>query len=82
MREENDVILIFSSVSAPFRGDYIGLRKNPLWKEVLTKNSLHKMDRFVVFADILNKINRSNGKVMDSQTHTFVAINLTQPTHL
>ena len=24
------------------------------------------MDRFVVFADILNKINRTNGKVTDS----------------
>ena len=68
-------------MSAPFRGDYIGLRKNPLWKEVLTKNSLHKMDRFVVFADILNKINRSNGKVMDSLSLTFVAIILTQPTN-
>ena len=52
------------SVLAPFRGDYIGLRKNPLWKEVLTKKSLHRMDRFVVFADIVNKANRANGKVM------------------
>ena len=39
------------------------------------------MDRFVVFADILNKINRSNGKVM-SLSLTFVAMILTQPTHL
>ena len=52
------------SVLAPFRGDYIGLRKNPLWKEVLTKKSLHRMDRYVVFADIVNKANRANGKVM------------------
>ena len=40
------------------------------------------MDRFVVFADILNKINRSNGKVIDTQSDhinlTFVDINLTQ----
>ena len=50
-------------MSVPFRGDHIGLRRNPLWKDVLTKNSLHKMDRYVVFADIVNKINRSNGKV-------------------
>ena len=34
------------------------------------------MDRFVVFADILNKINRSNGKVM-SLSLTFVAKILT-----
>ena len=50
------------SVAVPFRGDHIGLRRNPLWKEVLTKNHLQRMDRFVVFADIVNKINRSNGK--------------------
>ena len=50
------------SVGVPFRGDHIGLRRNPLWKEVLSKNSLQRMDRFVVFADIVNKINRSNGK--------------------
>ena len=29
---------------------------------MLAKNSLQRMDRFVVFADIVNKINRSNGK--------------------
>ena len=51
------------SVSVRFMGDYVGLRRNPQWKDVLTKNSLHKMDRYVVFADIVNKINRSNGKV-------------------
>jgi len=28
----------------------------------LTKKSLHRMDRFVVFADIVNKANRANGK--------------------
>ena len=50
-------------MSSPFRGDHIGLRRNPLWKETLTKKSLHRMDRYVVFADIVNKINRSNGKV-------------------
>ena len=54
--------MIMFSVPVPFRGDHIGLRRNPLWKEVLAKNSLQRMDRFVVFADIVNKINRSNGK--------------------
>ena len=51
------------SVIQPFTGDYVGLRRNPGWKDVLSKNSLQKMDRYVVFADIVNKINRSNGKV-------------------
>lgn len=51
------------SVGVPFLGDYVGLRRNPLWKDTLKRNRLHRMDRRVVFADILNKINRSNGKV-------------------
>jgi hypothetical protein len=51
------------SVAIPFRGDYVGLKRNHQWRDVLTRNSLHKMDRYVVFADIVNKINRSNGKV-------------------
>ncbi|XP_023341413.1 unconventional myosin-Ib, partial [Eurytemora carolleeae] len=70
MREKVTASLIFKekkssyprSVSVRFMGDYVGLRRNPQWKDVLTKNSLHKMDRYVVFADIVNKINRSNGK--------------------
>ena len=52
-----------SSVGIAFRGDYVGLRRSQQWRDVLTGNSLHKMDRYVVFADIVNKINRSNGKV-------------------
>ena len=52
-----------SSVGIAFRGDYVGLRRSQQWRDVLTRNSLHKMDRYVVFADIVNKINRSNGKV-------------------
>ena len=55
--------MLFFSVMQPFNGDYVGLRRNPSWKDVLSKNSLHKMDRYIVFADIVNKINRSNGKV-------------------
>ena len=51
------------SVSTPFRGDYVGLRRNPAWRETLKRNRLHKMDQRIVFSDILNKINRSNGKV-------------------
>ena len=51
------------SVSTPFRGDYVGLRRNPAWKDTLKRNRLHKMDQRIVFSDIANKMNRSNGKV-------------------
>ena len=57
-----------SSVLVPFGGDYVGLRRNPLWKDTLKRNRLHRMDRRVVFADIVNKINRSNGKVEEIET--------------
>ena len=56
-------IYALSSIVVPFRGDYVGLRRNPLWRDTLKRNRLHRMDRRVVFADIVNKINRSNGKV-------------------
>ena len=52
------------SVIVPFGGDYVGLRRNPLWKDTLKRNRLHRMDRRIVCADIVNKINRSNGKVV------------------
>ena len=55
--------LLLLSVSMPFHGDYVGLRRNPAWREILKRNRLHKMDQRIVFADILNKMNRSNGKV-------------------
>lgn len=48
-----------SSVSHPFLGDYVRLRQNVQWK----KMSLENNDQYVVFADIINKIARSSGKV-------------------
>ena len=51
------------SVSIPFMGDYINLRRNPVWRDSLRRNGLKRLDRHVVFADFANKINRSNGKV-------------------
>ena len=76
------IISFVFSVLAPFRGDYIGLRKNPLWKEVLTKKSLHRMDRYVVFADIVNKANRANGKVMVKlDTDTYLVDNILNVQH-
>ena len=47
------------SIGHPFLGDYVRLRQNPQWKKV----SLETNDQYVVFADIINKITRSSGKV-------------------
>ena len=52
-------ILLFSSVSHPFHGDYVRLRHNLQWKKI----SVESNDQYVVFADIINKIARSSGKV-------------------
>ena len=51
------------SVGIPFHGDYVQLRRNPAWRENLARSGFKKKDKFVVFADIVNKANRSNGKV-------------------
>lgn len=67
MREKVTASLIFrdrkasypKSVAHPFRGDYIRLRQNGKWNKTATDLG----DQYVVFADIINKITRSNGKV-------------------
>ena len=61
-----DVLLMFVtltlifSIGHPFLGDYVRLRQNPQWKKICTESN----DQYVVFADIINKITRSGGKVM------------------
>lgn len=67
MREKVTASLIFRdrkssyrrSVSHPFRGDYVRLRQSVRWKR--TSNEIG--DQYVVFADIVNKITKSGGKV-------------------
>ena len=46
----------------PFLGDYVRLRNNAQWK----KCAMDSNDQYVVFADIINKISRSSGKVRHS----------------
>ncbi len=48
------------SIPYPFYGDYVRLRLNWLWREARTR-----ADRHVIFADIVNKGNRANGKVRE-----------------
>lgn len=46
------------SVSQPFRGDYLEISKNPKYQK------LHSaVEEKVLLADVVNKINRANGKV-------------------
>lgn len=67
MREKVTASIIFRerkslyprSVSHPFIGDYVRLRQNVQWKKISVENN----DQYVVFADIINKITRSSGKV-------------------
>lgn len=53
------LITIIFSVSHPFVGDYVRLRQNSVWKRVCIDTD----DQYVVFADIVNKVTRSSGKV-------------------
>ncbi|XP_041118424.1 unconventional myosin-Ib isoform X7 [Polyodon spathula] len=46
-----------SSVGQPFQGDYLEINKNPRYQKL---NSL--VEEKIIFADIVNKINRANGK--------------------
>lgn len=52
------MVIIFS-VPHPFIGDYVRLRHNQQWKKMCVETN----DQYVVFADIINKITRSSGKV-------------------
>lgn len=68
MREKVTAMMLFknrkasylSSVSHPFRGDYIRLRQNVKWKRLLPTLG----DVYVVFADLVSKITKRCGKVI------------------
>lgn len=47
------------SVGHPFIGDYLRLRNNIKWKK-LNENS---DDNYIVFADLVNKVSPTTGKV-------------------
>ena len=50
--------LVLCSVSQPFKGDYVEINKNPKYQKL---NSA--VEEKVLLADVVNKINRANGKV-------------------
>ncbi|CAG0889537.1 unnamed protein product [Darwinula stevensoni] len=66
MREKVTASILFKdrkasyirSVGHPFLGDYVRLRQNAQWKKMSSDTN----DQYVVFADIINKINRSSGR--------------------
>lgn len=55
--------IYFDSIPHPFVGDYVRLRHNTQWKKLCI--SLN--DQYIVFADIVNKITRSTGKVSQNK---------------
>ena len=52
-------LCVYFSVGIPFKGDYVLLRNNAKYKKIYSSTS----DQFIVFADIMSKVNRNNGKV-------------------
>ncbi|XP_035995463.1 unconventional myosin-Ib isoform X4 [Fundulus heteroclitus] len=46
-----------SSVSQPFKGDYLEISKNPKYQKLSSA-----VDEKILLADVVNKINRANGK--------------------
>ena len=53
------VFILFYSVPHPFKGDYLNLRGDMKWKKIHSVTN----DINVVFADLVHKVNRANGKV-------------------
>ena len=51
------------SIRNEFHGDYVSIRRHTTWKNTLRRNGLRKLDRHVVFADIVNKVHMTSGKV-------------------
>ncbi|XP_067686913.1 unconventional myosin-Ib-like [Haliotis asinina] len=49
-----------SSVGEPFKGDYVALQQNPKWQKLYGQSG----DQQIVFAEMVMKINRANGKMV------------------
>ncbi len=53
------VLSLTYSVPHEFKGEYVRLQNNPKWKKIAMETN----DQHLVFADIITKVNRKNGKV-------------------
>ncbi len=53
-----ECVCVSVSVSQPFKGDYVEISKNPKYQKL--NNAVEEK---VLLADVVNKINRANGKV-------------------
>ena len=53
------VIVFQCSIPHEFKGEYVRLQNNPKWKKIAVETN----DQHLVFADIITKVNRKNGKV-------------------
>lgn len=66
-------MICYFSVPHPFLGDYVRLRQNAQWKKLCISSN----DQYIVFADIINKITRSTGKVGSVVVNTVMCVEST-----
>lgn len=59
------LVFLLGSVGQPFQGAYLEISKNPKYKKL--KDAV---DEKIIIAEVVNKINRANGKVM--KWHCFI----------
>lgn len=57
---------LFSSVPEPFKGDYLNVTRDMKWRKVISLVG----DVHLVFADLVYKVNRADGKVSLSTIET------------
>lgn len=53
------LVFLLGSVGQPFQGAYLEISKNPKYKKL--KDAV---DEKIIIAEVVNKINRANGKVI------------------
>lgn len=58
----------------PFKGDYLEMGKNPKYQKLSSA-----VDEKVLLADVVNKINRANGKVQKVKRCAQVYLSTTSP---
>lgn len=59
------LVFLLGSVGQPFQGAYLEISKNPKYKKL--KDAV---DEKIIIAEVVNKINRANGKVI--KWHCFI----------
>lgn len=77
MRANGSIGIFFPphhSVNQPFKGDYLEMGKNPKYQKLSSA-----VDEKVLLADVVNKINRANGKVQKDKRCAQVHLSTAAP---